>query len=362
MDTLEISGGKRPAESTRGLEDELVILAYDAVGDDGWPRFLEALGRAFPDEPLTLVVRDGGETYFASSRDPGAGLSSMNPASVFGEGSLSRKGFLVAHAMRTDAPATRGELIETWSELKERSRADEPSSVVELFGRAADLRSDRSRELLRRLLPHFHGAVRLSLRVAHERARNDGLVEVLEGLHLGVIVLGAESDVRYRNPAATRLLRRTESLALRGSRLEARPARMHAELSRRVRGAALAGRSRPRTASRCLVFGEDESAVLLWIRPLRSGLALAALTGPNRRRTESADALQHALGLSPREADVASLFAQSRSCEEIGARLSMRPATARLHLKHVLAKTDTHRQVELLRRIVDCLPEIALMG
>jgi DNA-binding CsgD family transcriptional regulator len=60
-------------------------------------------------------------------------------------------------------------------------------------------------------------------------------------------------------------------------------------------------------------------------------------------------------GLTRGEAALASILLRGKSIEEAAAELFISPHTARTHLKRIFMKTDTHRQTELVVRIVSAV-------
>ena len=58
--------------------------------------------------------------------------------------------------------------------------------------------------------------------------------------------------------------------------------------------------------------------------------------------------LQKKFGLSDREAEVAALYALGKTQQAIAEELCITPATVRVHVKHVYAKTDLHSRQEII--------------
>lgn len=79
--------------------------------------------------------------------------------------------------------------------------------------------------------------------------------------------------------------------------------------------------------------------------------AVAVIIDPAKQRAGIhmlPDALQDALGLTAREAQIAALLAEGLSLTEIAGRLRLQVGTARNHLKAIFEKTGTRRQGELI--------------
>lgn len=91
--------------------------------------------------------------------------------------------------------------------------------------------------------------------------------------------------------------------------------------------------------------------------PLAAAIRLIRRPGDARRAVTSsraddagarAEALRRRFGLTPAEARVALLLGRGRSVGEIAAALGVATTTVRTHLRQIFAKTNTHRQSELL--------------
>jgi DNA-binding CsgD family transcriptional regulator len=66
--------------------------------------------------------------------------------------------------------------------------------------------------------------------------------------------------------------------------------------------------------------------------------------------------LERVYGLTNAEADVASRVLRGDGLKPICEELSLSMATVKTHLQHVLDKTDTHRQAELVRLLLTIVP------
>jgi DNA-binding CsgD family transcriptional regulator len=77
---------------------------------------------------------------------------------------------------------------------------------------------------------------------------------------------------------------------------------------------------------------------------------------PEQESEPSATLLRRLFGLTRSEAEVAVRIARGGDVKEIAEELSVSLATVRTHLQHVFDKTDTHRQSELVRRLLTLSP------
>lgn len=66
----------------------------------------------------------------------------------------------------------------------------------------------------------------------------------------------------------------------------------------------------------------------------------------------SAEELARRWGLTPAQARVAERLARGQSVREIAAELGVSRSTVRTHLKAIFAHTDTHRQAQLVQRLL----------
>jgi DNA-binding CsgD family transcriptional regulator len=77
-------------------------------------------------------------------------------------------------------------------------------------------------------------------------------------------------------------------------------------------------------------------------------VALVLIRDPDRQRLVGLDALKQGYHLTSREAELAVLFAEGETLQRAADRLGMQYETARTHLRHILSKTGTSRQAELM--------------
>jgi DNA-binding CsgD family transcriptional regulator len=82
--------------------------------------------------------------------------------------------------------------------------------------------------------------------------------------------------------------------------------------------------------------------------PFLGARALLVLSDFSKKRVVPADLLGAAFGLSPAEAKLTAIIAKGYSLDEAAEQLSIARETARNQLKAVFAKTNTHRQSELV--------------
>lgn len=184
------------------------------------------------------------------------------------------------------------------------------------------------------------------------------LLQVLDRLVTGVILVDAAARPRYFNRQAGIILAEHDGLAMRPDGLHAATANCTQRLRRAVAlaghgvpgdGVALRGRLRlalPRSSSRL--------PLLLDLCPLAATpqpWVAIFVTVPDGRLSIPREAIAEVFGLTPREAALAALLAEGHPLRDCARLLLMGEGTARNHLKRVFEKTLMHSQIQLVTRL-----------
>ncbi len=196
-------------------------------------------------------------------------------------------------------------------------------------------------------------------RASLNRRRSDGdrpelaaaAAVALDSLRYGIALIGRDCRVYFINQRGRSLSEQVAGLQLQQGRLVAARAgdavRLITAVTRIVNGA----------AGTALHLGCGSARPLsVIIQPLphagswapEPAMAMVWFTDPARLPPVPRERLMQAYGLTGTEAWLASLLLQGRAVGQIAEQLGIRIATARTHLKAVLAKTATHRQSELI--------------
>ncbi len=168
--------------------------------------------------------------------------------------------------------------------------------------------------------------------------------QLCDALAVGVVLFSPDGQIRHVNPAARRLL------GDHGSDLRDQLA----EPVRRMGAEADAGQES------CLSMLLDDSCCLmaqLHACPAApytgaGAMVIVFLAGPEARPALSSEALKEMFALTATEARVAHLLASGLRPEDIAREMGVAPTTIAFHLRNVFAKTDTHRQAELVGLIL----------
>lgn len=223
--------------------------------------------------------------------------------------------------------------------------------------------------LLGRLLPHMHRSAQLYLRVAGRVAQTNTMERVLHEMPFGVILVDAEGRVLFRNRGAEAITGVADGLTVRNGLLKAMKSDETKTLHRLIEDAALiAGGQGGCAADRAWVTVSRTSrrrpySVLVLPVPRRAEgfagelcrtgpVALVLVTDPDATPDLSIDAMRRLYDLTPAEIRLAGALVSGKTLGEYAAQAGVTRETARWRLKQVLAKTDTHRQSELVRLLL----------
>lgn len=84
------------------------------------------------------------------------------------------------------------------------------------------------------------------------------------------------------------------------------------------------------------------------------------LCDPKQKQIADPRILMETYALTRSEAIVAAMLVDGNSLEDIAEKLGVEMSTARSHLKRVFAKTDTHRQSDLVRMLMQGLSRLSI--
>lgn len=212
--------------------------------------------------------------------------------------------------------------------------------------------NEREKQALEFFSPHLQQAFGV-MRVLEElRRARDHSRAALDQLPCSIWLLDNERYCLWMNRAAEDCMR-TEVFGLR---LNGR--RLHlAAHAQRLRAAVHAIRTGSSTVRRLVIH--DSGATLTLISeqqpahtPTGETGILAFLTDPAQPTTVNAGLLRARYRLTPAEIRLLHRLLQGRDVSEASAEMGISPETARVQLKAVMHKTETHRQAELIRLIL----------
>jgi DNA-binding CsgD family transcriptional regulator len=217
------------------------------------------------------------------------------------------------------------------------------------------------------LIPHLQRAVQLQLRLAGVDGPPTGMVEMLNRLLQGVLLVDAGARAIFANRAAERMLRADGGVVLGRDGLRAETP-CETRLLRRI----IADCAQPRdelggAGGRLRLSRENRAPLTVLVIPHRAGLAwidvvrpraILFITDPEHAAVVRRESLRQDFGLTPAEAGFTREMLKADGLQAAADRLGISLTTARTHLAHVFDKTGTRRQAELVRVILQSQPAI----
>jgi DNA-binding CsgD family transcriptional regulator len=219
------------------------------------------------------------------------------------------------------------------------------------------------------LVPHLRRAVMIHRTLHGAKRVQLALAEAIDRLPTGVMLLDAKRRVVVQNRGAEKIVAANDGFRIDRHGPSADDARENATLQKLIADAIDArGGQELRSAGFVAVSrpsGARSYAIMvtpLIATPGRNAMSDAVVAifvaDPSARFYAGPEALTELYQLTHSEAELVRLLASGLSLEEAAVKRGVSLNTARSHLKHVFAKTDTSRQGELVRLIVSGVGQI----
>lgn len=288
--------------------------------------------------------------YFvrAAHRFESSGI--IDGTALFAPGELERTAFYQEQLLPTDVHKSMGFCLEATP-----SGQSVAMSVSRDRGRPAF--EPETMQLAQRLFPHLRNVYQLQQRLQ----QLEDTASVMDRVSYGVWLLGSDGEVVKANTAAQGLLANPHGgIHQRGQALVAtwradRAALQHAIECGSTRIAArrsdfLLHDHCGQSWAACTVHPLRENALDSWLPSAKATCLLLVhllcthAPGPK-------DALRQIFGLTPAEAELADVLLQHGSLDGCADALGKSHETLRTQLKALFAKTETHHQSELIRRL-----------
>ncbi|MCW5746152.1 MAG: helix-turn-helix transcriptional regulator [Alphaproteobacteria bacterium] len=210
----------------------------------------------------------------------------------------------------------------------------------------------------RGLRGHLAQALRIQRRLDYLELRRSSAWEAIERSALGVVVLDKSGCIVECNRLALRMLALADGLAAKGRELRAvRP--IDDRALKRLVGAAFSsvgvggnlavarrGHSRPYSL---IVTPIKEGAEL---KLPTEGRVLILVNDPDSGQDVSTDLLRSHYGLTRKQVQLTILLTQGLTVAECADKLEIAEKTVRRHLATIFARTDVHRQADLIRLVL----------
>ena len=245
--------------------------------------------------------------------------------------------------------------------------SNDPSSIgaLGIVGRRGQFFTADDMTVLKAVTPHLQRAIEMNRRLDRATADASDAVAVIDKLAAAILVVDGSSQVRRANPAAAAILRTGDGLTQSRGQLLAANRSDAQSLSRLIQRAA----SPEETESGHLVIARPSGlrGYIVSVVPLRTAdrrrdhlepRVLVTIVDPDVEDPIGARELLSHYGLTMTEGQVLDGLASGKDLEEIAALSGTKPVTVRNHVKRVMAKTDTHRQSELVRLVLASRPPL----
>jgi DNA-binding CsgD family transcriptional regulator len=189
---------------------------------------------------------------------------------------------------------------------------------------------DAERALLERLIPHLRIALDLHARLTITQAESQLFSSAMAGLAVATLILDREGRILRRNALATQMLEEGSIIAEQHGSFEVRTGSSAATINR------------------------------ILSSPPPQGEEILFIADPSRPAGPSEEILRERFHLTRAESGLALHLAQGATLADAADALGIAYNTTRSHLRAIFAKTNTHRQVELitLLRTIGSEPEI----
>jgi DNA-binding CsgD family transcriptional regulator len=207
------------------------------------------------------------------------------------------------------------------------------------------------------LAGHFQRMVRLAERF--ETACVSTSLSALDNQGRPAAVLAKDGRLCAMNTQCERLFQRArDAITVQNGRVVALTADSNSGLQRLIHAVTRAGHEDRRTAhaekvairrpGRRPILAEALSMAVLGMEHSLYANVMLMFFDPDQEPVSDETTYRTAFGLTPSEAKLAAILARGRGLDEAAETLSITRESARQRLKAVFAKTDTHRQGELV--------------
>lgn len=218
------------------------------------------------------------------------------------------------------------------------------------------------------LVPHVRRIVAMKDRMARAQMRASGMLEIMDRLPYGVVLLGPNLEILDASRAARAMLSARSGMHADGGCLgflRSTDARVFAERLKedparaRLDDTVVIGRGPLRPPLSLLVLPLKPTQEP-WLRPAARWLVL--IFDPEAAVPVAERALRQTFGLTPAEAALARRLASGLTVAQSASELGVSLNTARTQLKAVFSKTGVNTQSQLVHRILNSPAVIAPRG
>jgi DNA-binding CsgD family transcriptional regulator/PAS domain-containing protein len=225
------------------------------------------------------------------------------------------------------------------------------------------------KSLMMRLYPHLQVALEIYERGRRESLETHAYIKAIDQLAFGVVILNERGHVIRVNETASRMMKESQLLRVVGNYLQAGEAQHHQLVANAIRSVLEKGEGAAHAAGSLKISADkpDRSLYIL-LKPIQERAPQPGDTSAGVAMFLSVDKLQHNISMeafarlyhiSRAELTLVSELLNGASIVEAAETLGISENTARVQLRSVFTKTDTHRQADLIRLVLTSLAIIA---
>jgi DNA-binding CsgD family transcriptional regulator len=211
--------------------------------------------------------------------------------------------------------------------------------VDQRYGRRMGPREQR---ILRVLRPALSSAVRVVRRL---RTHREAITSTVDALDTGTLMFSADGRLLHENPAASRLLARTDAGAVRAR--AARVARSAMSAGNWIG----TGERRPGAEAEASIDGVRLRPARISSSRAPAEPAILVVLEPENSAEITAERIQTGARLTARQAEVGLLLTRRCTNAEIARALGISPATARHHTEAVMTAIQVRRRQDVAARL-----------
>jgi len=358
----------------------LIATIYDAALDGTlWPGVLAAIAEYVDGRVAGLLTRDSTKpqvnAHWHANGDPHYMRMYADTYSRLGPVATSPPGPVGAIVSMPDLVPydefRRGRFFREWAEplgwvdiaVAVLDKSASGSTYLTLSRDAESGMVDHTmRERLALIVPHVRRAVQIGQAIELKQAETATFMDVLDGLSVGMFLIGADGRIMHANAAGSGMLGSGDLLRSVGGRLVAGNAQV--EQSLRQTAAAAANGNEEAGSSTVVVplRARDDERYVAHMLPLTSGArrhageAYAAAAAMFVRKAElqypsPPEVIGKTYDLTPAELRVLLGIVEIGGVPEVAAAFGIADTTVKTHLGRLYAKTGTGRQADLVKLV-----------
>jgi len=221
-------------------------------------------------------------------------------------------------------------------------------------------------DLLGKIIPHLKRALEIHKRFALLDFGQRMALEALDRIATGIVLLEEGGVVKFANRLARDIAGSADGFRIMGDSVMFADYDIQTEVIAAVRGAIASARAGRVLPGKGFAIPRPSGATpyalmvsTLWGSHLRFDLgllddpiAVLFLSDPQRPQEAPAELLQRLYGLTPAEARVLEALVAGRNLKGAAAELGITHETVRSHLKCIFDKTDTRRQIDVVKLVL----------